>query len=97
MIRVLMERDRPASFDVTDDAQAAWHARIAVHAVVDRRLCEEGRNLGRREGSSRSARARSFVGRGESMSLRQQVTEQHDAAIPKRGDPLPSRPGARRL
>jgi hypothetical protein len=24
MIKVLMERDLPASFDVTDDAQAAW-------------------------------------------------------------------------
>src|SRR5262245_4606647 len=33
MIRVLMERDLPANFDVTDDAQAAWHARIAVDAV----------------------------------------------------------------
>lgn len=34
MIKVLMERDLPASFDVTDDAQAAWHARIAVDAVA---------------------------------------------------------------
>jgi hypothetical protein len=33
MIKVLMERDLPASFDVTDDSQAAWHARIAVDAV----------------------------------------------------------------
>jgi hypothetical protein len=33
MIEVLMERDLPAGFDVTDDAQAAWHARIAVDAV----------------------------------------------------------------
>jgi hypothetical protein len=33
MIKVLMERDLPESFDVTDDAQAAWHARIAVDAV----------------------------------------------------------------
>ena len=33
MIKVLMERDLPASFDVTDDAQAAWHARVAVDAV----------------------------------------------------------------
>jgi len=34
MIKVLMERDLPANFDVTDDAQAAWHARIALDAVV---------------------------------------------------------------
>ena len=34
MIKVLMERDLPASFDVTDDAQASWHARIAVDAVA---------------------------------------------------------------
>jgi hypothetical protein len=34
MMKVLMERDLPASFDVTDDTQAAWHARIAVNAVV---------------------------------------------------------------
>ena len=34
MIKVLMERDLPASFDVTDDAQAAWHARIAVDVVA---------------------------------------------------------------
>ena len=34
MIKVLMERDLPAGFDVTDDAQAAWHARIAVDAVA---------------------------------------------------------------
>jgi hypothetical protein len=33
MIKVLMERDLPQNFDVTDDAQAAWHARIAVDAV----------------------------------------------------------------
>ena len=33
MIKVLMERDLPESFDVTDDAQAAWHARVAVDAV----------------------------------------------------------------
>jgi hypothetical protein len=34
MIKVLMERDLPATFDVTDDAQAAWHARIALDAVA---------------------------------------------------------------
>ena len=34
MIKVLMERDLPPGFDVTDDAQAAWHARIAVDAVA---------------------------------------------------------------
>lgn len=34
MIKVLMERDLPAGFDVSDDAQAAWHARIALDAVV---------------------------------------------------------------
>lgn len=28
-----MERDLPANFDVMDDAQAAWHARVAVDAV----------------------------------------------------------------
>jgi hypothetical protein len=33
MIKVLMERDLPASFDVMDDAQAAWHARVAVDAI----------------------------------------------------------------
>ena len=34
MIKVLMERDLPANFDVTDDTQAAWHARIALDAVI---------------------------------------------------------------
>ena len=34
MIKVLMERDLPANFDVTDDIQAARHARIALDAVV---------------------------------------------------------------
>lgn len=34
MIKVLMERDLPASFDVTDDAQAAMHARIALDGVA---------------------------------------------------------------
>jgi hypothetical protein len=34
MIKILMERDLPANFDVTDDTQAAWHARIALDAVV---------------------------------------------------------------
>ena len=34
MIKVLMERDLPANFDVTDDLQAAWHARIALNAVI---------------------------------------------------------------
>jgi hypothetical protein len=34
MIKILMERDLPANFDVTDDAQAAWHARIALDAVI---------------------------------------------------------------
>lgn len=34
MIKVLMERDLPANFDITDDAQAARHARIALDAVV---------------------------------------------------------------
>jgi hypothetical protein len=33
MIKILMERDLPANFDVMDDAQAAWHARVAVDAV----------------------------------------------------------------
>jgi len=32
MIKALMERDLPAGFDVTDDTQAAWHARIALDA-----------------------------------------------------------------
>jgi hypothetical protein len=34
MIKVLMERDLPAGFDVLDDAQAAWHARVAVDAAA---------------------------------------------------------------
>ena len=34
MIKILMERDLPENFDVTDDAQAAWHARIALDAVI---------------------------------------------------------------
>ncbi len=34
MIKVLMERDLPASFDVMDDAQAAWHARVALDAAT---------------------------------------------------------------
>jgi hypothetical protein len=34
MIKLLIERDLPASFDVTDDGQAARHARIALDAIV---------------------------------------------------------------
>ena len=34
MIKVLIERDAPAGFDVTDDAQAARHARIALDAIA---------------------------------------------------------------
>jgi hypothetical protein len=35
MLKVLMERNLPASFDdVTDEAQAARHARIALSAVT---------------------------------------------------------------
>lgn len=34
MIRVLIERDLPENFDVTDDEQAARHARIALNAIV---------------------------------------------------------------
>jgi hypothetical protein len=34
VIKVLMERDLPASFDVTDDRQASEHARIALDAVL---------------------------------------------------------------
>lgn len=34
MIKVLMERDLPANVDITDDAQAAWHARIALTAAT---------------------------------------------------------------
>ncbi|OKO75574.1 hypothetical protein [Bradyrhizobium sp. AS23.2] len=34
MIKILIERDLPAGFDVTDDAQAARHARIALDAIV---------------------------------------------------------------
>jgi hypothetical protein len=34
MIRILMERDLPENFDVTDDTQAARHARIALDAVI---------------------------------------------------------------
>jgi hypothetical protein len=34
MIKVLIERDLPPNFDVTDDAQAARHARIALDAII---------------------------------------------------------------
>lgn len=34
MIKLLIERDVPAGFDVTDDAQAARHARIALDAII---------------------------------------------------------------
>lgn len=34
MIKVLIERDLPKNFDVTDDVQAARHARIALNAIV---------------------------------------------------------------
>ena len=33
MIKVLMERPLPDDFDVLDDAQAAWHARIALDSI----------------------------------------------------------------
>ena len=34
MIKVLIERDLPANLDVTDDAQAARHARIALDSII---------------------------------------------------------------
>jgi hypothetical protein len=34
VIKLLLERELPASFDVTDDGQAAWHARVAVNSVA---------------------------------------------------------------
>jgi hypothetical protein len=34
MLKVLMERDLPAGVDITDDDQAAWHARIALNAMT---------------------------------------------------------------
>ncbi|MBR0798850.1 hypothetical protein JQ615_26025 [Bradyrhizobium jicamae] len=34
MIKLLIERDIPANFDVTDDAHAARHARIALDAII---------------------------------------------------------------
>ncbi len=34
MIKVLMERPLPASFDATDDGQAAQHARMALDAII---------------------------------------------------------------
>jgi hypothetical protein len=34
MIKVLIERDLPENFDVTDDEQTARHARIALNAIV---------------------------------------------------------------
>ncbi len=34
MIKVLMERPLPASFDARDDDQAAQHARIALDAII---------------------------------------------------------------
>ena len=33
MIKVLIERDLPENFDVTDDEQAARHARIALNSI----------------------------------------------------------------
>jgi hypothetical protein len=34
MIKVLMERELPEGFDVKNDEQAAWHARVAADAVA---------------------------------------------------------------
>ena len=34
MIKVLMERDLPASFDLMDEGHAAWHARVALDAAA---------------------------------------------------------------
>jgi hypothetical protein len=34
MIKMLIERDLPEGFDVQDDEQAAWHARIAVDSTA---------------------------------------------------------------
>ena len=34
MLKVLMERDLPINFNVTDDGQAARHARIALDAIT---------------------------------------------------------------
>jgi hypothetical protein len=35
MIKLLVERDRPPSFDLTNDAEVARHCRISVNAIAE--------------------------------------------------------------
>jgi hypothetical protein len=36
MIKLLVERDRPPTFNLADDKEAARHARISVNAIAER-------------------------------------------------------------
>jgi hypothetical protein len=35
MIKLLMERDRPPTFNLASDKEVAWHARISVNAIAE--------------------------------------------------------------
>jgi hypothetical protein len=35
MIKLLVERDRPPTFNLADDKEAARHARISVNAIAE--------------------------------------------------------------
>ena len=35
MIKLLVERDRPPTFNLANDSEVAWHARISVNAIAE--------------------------------------------------------------
>ena len=35
MIKLLVERDRPPTFNLASDKEVAWHARISVNAIAE--------------------------------------------------------------
>jgi hypothetical protein len=35
MIKLLVERDRPPTFNLASDKEVAWHARVSVNAIAE--------------------------------------------------------------
>jgi hypothetical protein len=35
MIKLIVERDRPPTFNLASDKEVAWHARISVNAIAE--------------------------------------------------------------
>jgi hypothetical protein len=35
MIKLIVERDRPPTFNLANDKEVAWHARVSVNAIAE--------------------------------------------------------------